>query len=70
MSRDDRARLISVPLDPVKELPTGNSVAVTSVGLAVYTWKPSPDGEWFAYTQIDQSESDLIIVDNFWPQAK
>jgi hypothetical protein len=30
----------------------------------------SPDGEWFVYNQIDQSESDLIIVDNLWPETK
>ena len=30
----------------------------------------SPNGEWFVYTQVDQSGSDLIMVDNFWPETK
>jgi hypothetical protein len=43
-----------------KEFLKDTTVEASSTALSI-----SPDGQWIAYTQLDQSNSDLMLMENF-----
>ena len=50
----------------VLDLNSGETRTVAHIGFSPFAkFSVSPDGKWLAYSQLEQSESDLMLVENF-----
>ena len=48
------------------DLDSGNTETMARIGFSPFAkFTVSPDGEWLAYSQVEQLESDLMLVDRF-----